>query len=170
MKIQRIWFPPSKKCCENTGNPLHHLTVREKYVTISHAAGMVKSVDTRDLKSLAVKSVPVRVRLPAPIKKRRQWPPLFYWSRFRTRTRLNTDARWASVATSSKTGGYHVFLRSENSHRVRLWYFLKDAFLAGRPVFYLVNCRFPGFYLSSVYFFSALRYDDGRKKRKESSL
>ena len=29
-------------------------------------AGMVKSVDTRDLKSLAVKSVPVRVRLPAP--------------------------------------------------------------------------------------------------------
>ena len=27
---------------------------------------MVKSVDTRDLKSLAVKSVPVRVRLPAP--------------------------------------------------------------------------------------------------------
>ena len=30
---------------------------------------MVKSVDTRDLKSLAVKSVPVRVRLPAPIKK-----------------------------------------------------------------------------------------------------
>ena len=32
----------------------------------SHA-GMVKSVDTRDLKSLAVKSVPVRVRLPAPI-------------------------------------------------------------------------------------------------------
>ena len=31
-------------------------------------AGMVKSVDTRDLKSLAVKSVPVRVRLPAPNK------------------------------------------------------------------------------------------------------
>ena len=31
-----------------------------------HNAGMVKSVDTRDLKSLAVKSVPVRVRLPAP--------------------------------------------------------------------------------------------------------
>ena len=29
-------------------------------------AGMVKSVDTRDLKSLAVKCVPVRVRLPAP--------------------------------------------------------------------------------------------------------
>ena len=27
---------------------------------------MVKSVDTRDLKSLGVKSVPVRVRLPAP--------------------------------------------------------------------------------------------------------
>ena len=27
---------------------------------------MVKSVDTRDLKSLALKSVPVRVRLPAP--------------------------------------------------------------------------------------------------------
>ena len=27
---------------------------------------MVKSVDTRDLKSLAPKSVPVRVRLPAP--------------------------------------------------------------------------------------------------------
>ena len=33
----------------------------------SHA-GMVKSVDTRDLKSLALKSVPVRVRLPAPNK------------------------------------------------------------------------------------------------------
>ena len=29
-------------------------------------AGMVKSVDTRDLKSLAVKSVPVRSRSPAP--------------------------------------------------------------------------------------------------------
>ena len=33
---------------------------------VTFHAGMVKSVDTRDLKSLAVKSVPVRVRLPAP--------------------------------------------------------------------------------------------------------
>ena len=41
---------------------------------------MVKSVDTRDLKSLAVKSVPVRVRLPAPIK-RTPKGRLFYWCR-----------------------------------------------------------------------------------------
>ena len=30
------------------------------------AAGVVEQADTRDLKSLGVKSVPVRVRLPAP--------------------------------------------------------------------------------------------------------
>ena len=47
---------------------LSGLTGRGKCDTIICVtdAGMVKSVDTRDLKSLAVKSVPVRVRLPAP--------------------------------------------------------------------------------------------------------
>ena len=81
---------------------------------------MVKSVDTRDLKSLAVKSVPVRVRLPAPIKKRRPKPPLFYWYRHRTRTHFNATCRGHVAATSSKTGGYYTFLQSKNGSRVRL--------------------------------------------------
>ena len=50
---------------------------------------------------------------------RRPKPPLFYWYRFRTRTHLTADARWASAATSSKTGGNYTFSQSENGNRVR---------------------------------------------------
>ena len=50
---------------------------------------------------------------------RRPKPPLFYWYRFRTRTHLTADARWASAATSSKTGGNYTFSQSENDNRVR---------------------------------------------------
>ncbi len=42
------------------------LTAKRICDSISFAAGMVEQVDTRDLKSLGVKSVPVRFRLPAP--------------------------------------------------------------------------------------------------------
>ena len=38
---------------------------------------MVEQVDTRDLKSLGVKSVPVRFRLPAPTQKREAFASLF---------------------------------------------------------------------------------------------
>ena len=79
---------------------------------VTFHAGMVKSVDTRDLKSLAVKSVPVRVRLPAPTKKRGLQASLFLLVKVRTRTHFNADAQQASAATSSKTGGYLNLLES----------------------------------------------------------
>ena len=53
---------------------------RVKLCYYTKAAGVVEQADTRDLKSLAVKSVPVRSRSPAP-KKKHPIGVLFLWYR-----------------------------------------------------------------------------------------
>ena len=66
---------------------------------------MVEQADTRDLKSLGVKSVPVRFRLPAPNKKERSYDLSFLFGKVRNRTFSDADARRTSAATSANTGG-----------------------------------------------------------------
>ena len=53
----------------------------------SHA-GVVEQADTRDLKSLAVKSVPVRSRSAAPNIQRRHLPPLICFQNLSESTKI----------------------------------------------------------------------------------
>ena len=85
----------------------------------SSHAGMVKSVDTRDLKSLAVKSVPVRVRLPAPNNP----DPI----RVRVILLLLEDGleliqiqRGWALSAAAGCSGTLIFAKGENANRVRL--------------------------------------------------
>ena len=77
--------------------------------------------ERNNLKSLGVTSVPVRVRLPAPIKKHPvRGASLLILIRLRTRTDLNATVQWTVAHARLDGHDTLIFARGENANRVRL--------------------------------------------------